>query len=77
MHTHSGFNADVSTGQHLYRLHFPEANLPIVRYQSTRDLAAEASAQYNCAYLASSSDTNQAWFLVLSFASRADDILFV
>jgi hypothetical protein len=82
-------NADVTTGRHLCLLHFPEADLPIVRYQSTRDLAAEASAQsnsektfkilINCAYLASKSDSTKPdspllRLRMLSFASRADDI---
>ena len=85
-------NADVTTGRQLCPLHFPEADLPIVRYQSTRDQAAEASAQsnseetskvlINCAYLASKSDSTNPDFSLLElrmlfFASRADDILFI
>jgi hypothetical protein len=85
-------DADVTTGGHLYLLHFAKANLPIIRYQPTRDLAAEASAQsnfkqtsevlINCAYLASKSVSTKPDFSLLElrmlfFASRADDVLFV
>jgi hypothetical protein len=67
MHANLGSNADVTTGRHLYLLHFPEAGLPIVRYQPTLlvNLAPEASVQFdskstfkvliNCAYLPSKS----------------------